>query len=111
VDTTYDEARRCPKCQEKGELARDEPFRSFDGGNRNVTKGARLHTIVCKNDRCRWCDQVCRVIQVNPDGTIPPPITKRERQFPDIPDFGARISDQLKRQLEVELGGGGEVSR
>jgi hypothetical protein len=110
TDTTYDAARRCSKCGELGELTKKEPFKARYGDRRNVTSGAQLHTIVCMNERCKWYETVCRLIQVNPDGTIPTPVAKRDKMFPKIPDLTQQVNDSLARQLGVELQGGGEVT-
>jgi hypothetical protein len=61
------------------------------------------------NERCKWYETTCRIIQVNPDGTVPPPVIKRERMFPAIPDFTDRVNADLAAQLEAETRGSSEV--
>jgi hypothetical protein len=73
--------------------------------------GAMLHEYMCMNDRCKWFQTICRIIQVNPDGTIPPPILKRMKEFPTVPDLSQQVNEQLERQLAAELQGGAEVHR
>jgi hypothetical protein len=104
-ETTLEEARRCSKCGQPGKAAgvREAP--------KSVTRGAKLHSYTCDNNRCQWYGQVCRVIQVNPDGTIPPALTKRDKQFPEIPDMTDRINDIVAAQLEAEKAGGAEINR
>jgi len=106
VETTLEEASRCPKCGEIGELTQKRALRG-----RGITRGAQLNIYTCRNTRCRWCNEVCRAVQVNPDGTIPPPLMKREKQFPKVPDIGDQVNAALERQLGLELGGGAEVNR
>jgi len=109
LDTTYDEARRCPKCNELGEITSKQPVRITFGDRRAVTAGAQLHTATCMNERCKWFGQTCRLIQVNPDGTVPPPVTKRAKHFPAIPDLTDQVNASLAAQLEAERKGNSEV--
>lgn len=102
--TTLEEARRCPKCRQPGELSRQIP------APRGATPGARMHIFVCKNNRCRWNGEVCRVVQVNPDGSIPEP-TKHVKSFPEVPDRTAAVNAMTAEQLAIEMTGGGEVTR
>jgi hypothetical protein len=55
-----------------------------------------LHVFVCRNARCKWCDTTF-FVQVNPDGTIPPPATHREKQFRALP---AGLEKQMQTNLE-----------
>lgn len=73
-DTTLDEARRCPECQE---LGRANGTRPADPGNR---RAGLLHLFRCENTRCRRTGRDW-VVQVRPDGTIPEPTTNREKSF------------------------------
>lgn len=100
TDTSFDEARRCPRCDEPGRGIRD-----FPGPG-----GSRFHSIMCLNQRCRW-HNTTYLIQVNPDGTIPPPTTDRDKNFPALP---ARDQELIDRQMDGILNqqlssGGGEV--
>lgn len=104
METTLDEARRCPKCQMPGEFAgsQDAP---------RMPRGTKLHRYVCKNERCRWNGTVCRIVQINPDGTIPAAVTNRPKSFPAIPDRTEQVRAQIDQQLGLETTGGGEVRR
>jgi hypothetical protein len=106
VQTTLEEASRCPKCAFPGELIGKTPVsvRSPDGSRRNIAPGTMLHHFMCKNDRCKWYDTICRLVQVNPDGSIPIPSQKRIKQFPAIPDRAAQVDEILRRQLGLETG-------
>jgi len=63
VDTTFEEASRCPGCQTPGkEVATQRP--------QGTPRGTKIHVFSCENARCpdegeRW------MVQTNPDGTIP----------------------------------------
>jgi hypothetical protein len=105
TDTTLEEARRCPKCEQPGQEAGEQRVTG-----RDVTRGAKLRSYLCMNQRCRWYGQVCRLIQINPDGTIPQP-SKREKSFPTVPDLTQQVNDAVERQLRLELGGGAEIHR
>jgi hypothetical protein len=103
-DTTLEEARRCPKCAEPGAQAGEMAAPHGPG----VTRGARLHKFVCGNIRCRWYDQIW-MVQVNPDGTIPPPTTSRRNSLIPLLDDGGRTRERLLNQLGHETSGGGEI--
>jgi hypothetical protein len=66
-DTTFEEAKKCPKCGKPGE---DAGVRRAPGnlGSQGVT----LHTIFCRTELCRWYNTPY-YIQVNADGSVPPP--------------------------------------
>ena len=68
MDTTIDQARRCPKCQELGAKASEAP---------GASRGSKEITFRCENERCVWFEQTCSVVTVRPDGSIPDP--KRHR--------------------------------
>lgn len=63
-DTTDEEARRCPKCKKPGEVRKTEPAK-------NMPTGTKIQHVFCVTDRCKWFDTPW-MVQVNPDGTIPP---------------------------------------
>jgi hypothetical protein len=80
-DTLYEEAARCPSCDEPGKFQNKRRATSPD-----APRGTTIHLFMCMNDRCpdyigpelmandevlpaernRW------MVQVNPDGTVPP---------------------------------------
>lgn len=103
TDTTLEEAKRCPKCNEPGEETGSKPLRTSE------TRGARLLDVFCRNSRCSWYNTPW-VIQVNPDGTVPPPNMNREKRFPKLdPVVGERVIGNLERQLEAEQRGDAEI--
>ena len=60
---TFEEASKCPKCGVAGEERTTSP----------AAKRAILHFMYCVNSRCKWYNTLCQVVQVNSDGSIPPP--------------------------------------
>lgn len=106
TETTLEEARRCPKCDQPGVLTGQASIRKP-----GIPPGTKLHTFGCANERCRWYGTTCRVVQINPDGSIPPPLVRRTKEFPKIPDRSAEVNAMLERQVRRELEGGAEVSR
>jgi hypothetical protein len=73
-DTSFDEARRCPTCQQPGLAVGQRPA---DSSNR---RAGTLHIFRCANERCAKHDRDW-IIQVRPDGTIPEPTLNREKSF------------------------------
>lgn len=99
-DSTYEEAKRCPKCKEPGQQTGTKP------GKNNTT----LHEFTCKNERCRWCNSAPWIVQVNPDGTIPPPNLHRAKMFPALPQRSQEAIDAAnQRLLDAQLSGGAEI--
>lgn len=101
VETTLEEASRCPKCQNPGRIQ----------GERQLTAGlGKLKVFVCENTRCQWYTTTWTV-QVTSSGTIPPPSTSRQKQFRPQPDDDGRVLRGLQNQLNLETKPGAEVSR
>ena len=99
MDTTYDQARRCPKCNELGK----------EVGRRAGPRGSTFHTIRCENDRCSWSGTTY-LVQVMADGSVAEPTTDRQKSFPEHPTLTTeRAEQQALRMLERSLGNGGEV--
>lgn len=95
MDTTIDEARRCPKCQELGEETKREHTR----------RGGKELTFTCQNERCIWYGQTCSVVTVRPDGSIPDPNLHRQKQFNKGPDRTEQVQAMLDAQLRAERTG------
>lgn len=100
--TTYEEARRCPRCSELGEHVEAED-RTLKVG---PSRGSRMIKIYCRNERCKWYNTAWTV-QRRPDGTIPDALLHRQKNFPELPTWGARSIETLERQLELETQAGG----
>lgn len=67
ADTTFEEARRCPRCKNFGDEWSRHP------GDRNST----VYVFVCVTEGCKWHDTTW-IVQVNADGSIP--TRNRERE-------------------------------
>lgn len=96
MDTTIDEARRCPKCQELGRKLSEA---------RGASRGSKEITFICENDRCKWYGQTCSVVTVRSDGSIPDPNRHRSKQFTAIPDRTDQVQAMIDRQLVAERSG------
>jgi hypothetical protein len=92
-DTTYEDAKRCPKCNEPGLKTSEK------SAGRNAAHGTRVHTFECRNNRCKWFNEFW-VVQVNPDGTVPPPNTNRQKSFPALPP---RSDEDVERSNKLLL--------
>ncbi len=70
---TFDQAKRCPKCDNPGEqdVVRNGP-------------DYKLYTFICRNEACAWFGTGW-VVQRMDDGTIPEREPSREKSFPAIP--------------------------
>jgi hypothetical protein len=105
-ETTYEAATRCPKCDKPGDVTIREPAR-------NLPPGTQLHTVYCRTPLCPWND-TCWFVQVNPDGTVPPPTDhtgapKQYERFEGHDALAAQVQDSIRRQQRAETGGGGEI--
>jgi hypothetical protein len=100
MTTSWEVASKCPKCIQPGEVV----------GERKLTGGrGKLVTLRCVTAYCKWFDTTYAV-QVNPDGTVPDPITSRPKEYPARPDDGGRTEQVLRGQLAQSMKPeGGEV--
>jgi hypothetical protein len=87
-EDTYEDRKHCPKCKEPGEETKSIQVPG-------LPKGTTVKTIYCRNERCRWFD-TCWMVQVNPDGSVPPP--KDHTKEPKLYE-GFEGHDQLANQL------------
>jgi hypothetical protein len=83
--TSWDEARRCPKCKEPGRDARRS----------RGPKRSTVHLVVCENKRCSWYDTTW-VVQVMADGSIP----IRKPGLPEYPSLSGSQEAMARRVLE-----------
>ena len=104
-ETTWEEASRCPKC--------DQPGR--DGGVRPGNRpGVKVHMLYCTNQLCLWWEGgdngMPWLVQVNRDGSIPRANTLGQKQFlPVSQESETRINEALERQIRAETSGQGEI--
>lgn len=87
--TTFEEASRCPKCDNTGEVKQTRP-----GPNKS-----QIHILTCQNPPCKWY-QTDWVVQQLSDGTIPVrEVTERTpKTFPKlyIPQSAREVIDAIK---------------
>jgi hypothetical protein len=93
--TTYEEATRCPKCEQPGNVRLKEPAGRPAPGTTPLPKGTQLHTVYCENTFCKWYNS-CWIVQVNPDGTVP--AAKNHTGEPKIYQ-GQENADQVARDI------------
>lgn len=74
---TFEEAKRCPKCDQPGDEQTNE-------ARRNTTNGNMIHVIRCQNERCSWFDTDW-VVEVQSDGTVPVREGRQQKSFPAYP--------------------------
>lgn len=91
VQTTYEEATRCPKCNIPGEVRKIIPAPNI--------RGAKLHTVYCISKLCPWYD-TCWMVQINLDGSVPEP--KNHLNSPKA-YVGFEGHEQMARDLEAAL--------
>lgn len=102
VETTLEEASRCPKCQNPGRYEGERVLESI--------RNAKTKIFGCHNERCKWYGQTW-VVQVNANGTIPPATLRRPKQFAPLPGDGEKFVENLQRQIDLETGKGGEITK
>lgn len=100
MSVPFDEAQRCPKCKEPGEVTKETPLR---GKKKEVT-------IYCRTRRCKWFNTPW-VVTLNEDGTVPDPQdhTGKEKVYVGFEDhdrMAAMIEEGLKADAEASLKGG-----
>jgi sulfatase maturation enzyme AslB (radical SAM superfamily) len=101
VQTTFEEASRCPKCKQPGKDVKTIRLPN----NTKIPRGSTVHTIRCEN-----CDFGVWLVQVNADGSVPPPQdhTGKPKQY-----VGFEGHDQQARDImrQVRAGVQQEVDR
>jgi len=101
--TTFEEAKLCPKCSLPGE----------DRAVKAGPHGSKVHTIYCVTKLCPWYDTPW-MVQVNADGSIPPPQDHRGKPkvyegFEGHDEMAKNIIDNLNAQYVAEQRPGYEV--
>lgn len=105
TDTTFEEAKRCPKCGQPGEDRNMRPAPKI--------RGAMIHIVYCVNKLCTW-NETCWMVQVNSDGTVPPPSDHRGEPktyvgFENHDQMARDIRANLESQRQAEMKGGHEI--
>lgn len=80
MDTTLEEARRCPMCAVPGKHV------TTQGAGPNMPRGTKVEIFECENARCEYGPSTHPIlgqiegerwpVQINPDGTVPPKGTR-----------------------------------
>lgn len=76
--TTFEEAKLCPKCGIPGQEVSSIPAPAG-----TTRPGTKIHVLICKNETCNLAEQSW-LVQVNPDGSVPPAGRREEKQFPAL---------------------------
>jgi hypothetical protein len=97
ADTTFEEASRCPKCNQPGQVSAQGKVLRHGAGE--------LKTVYCRNSRCEWLD-TSWIVQINADGTIPEPTLDRDKSFPTLPDRTNAVQAQMQRLYDQTITGG-----
>ena len=98
-DSTYEEAKRCPKCSQPGEVGPIYPAPE----QARLPKGTTIHVVYCRNKLCTWFDTAWNV-QVNPDGSVPPPKNHRgePKLYAGVKDHDT-LADRIVRGMQEQL--------
>jgi len=100
---SYEEATRCPKCGNTGELVSKHP------AGTDLPRGTMAHVLMCKTELCRWYNTTW-LVQVNPDNTVPDAKTVgRQKQFVDAPIDTVALEQAWEKELEAQRKGGAET--
>lgn len=73
AEPTYEEAKRCPRCEQPGAENGSRPAPERHMG--------RLQIFKCLNERCARFEGIW-IVQIRPDGSIPEPTINREKNYP-----------------------------
>jgi hypothetical protein len=92
--TTFEEAKRCPKCKVPGAEVNQRPG----------PLGSRVHSIECRNSRCRWY-QTKWLVQIQSDGSIQE-ATEHEKRYPKVHDRTDSVQVSMDSLLNQTLKGG-----
>jgi hypothetical protein len=87
AETTLEEARRCPFCQQPGK----------EVASSNLPDRSVAHTFQCENQRCSDCGGR-RIVQTLPDGSVPQP-NIGPKSFPKLnlnSNAAQRARDELR---------------
>lgn len=104
MTTTFEEAKKCPKCGNPGQDRSTKLVHNERG------RPVQVHLIYCVTQLCPWYETPWTV-QINEDGSIPDAYSGlKEKRFPTISaESASRIEENIKAQLEAETRPGGEI--
>lgn len=93
MDSTFDEIRRCPKCEELGKPTGTQPQRDR----------STIYLFVCENPKCRWYNSAPWLRQRNPDGTWMQE-QKHQKFFNAMPDRTAEVQASIDADIARQIG-------
>jgi len=99
MSSSWEDARRCPKSGDPGEVTKTEHQRG----------GGRVVTLTCRNERCKWYN-TSWLVEFRADGSIPDPDTSRSRMRA-LPPMPPGYLDQLERDAQMLTTLGVEINR
>lgn len=104
MSTTFEEAKKCPKCGNPGDDRRVTPTRNAR------RQKVDLHHIYCVTELCPWFNTMW-LVQINEDGSIPEPGQQLgDKKYPALSQESAtRIEENILRQIELEQKPGTEI--
>lgn len=101
TNTTFEAAKRCPKCDLPGEDM---------GANPTKNPKVKVHLIWCRNEPCEWYNTNW-LVQVNEDGTVPEAYSQLgPKQYPKLSaESETRVTEAIEAQLSAEQQPGTEI--
>lgn len=94
TQTTFEQARMCPKCKHYGTLLGSVPG----------PRGSKVETYKCETEVCPWYN-TSWIVQINQDGSIPNR-TEGPKEFPVLPDSQRQAYEDYLARLAAEDKGG-----
>lgn len=104
MNTTFEEAIKCPRCERPGQAVGSNKVRKPGRGTVEIFK------IQCTTKLCKWFETIY-LVQINEDGSIPEAHGQNlQKQFPRLsPESESRIIDALKAQQQAEVCSDNEI--
>jgi len=106
MSATWEEARKCPKCNLSGEPR--------GGPKPSLRPGVKLINVFCTTETCRWFG-TSWVVQINEDGSIPDAaptgVARGEKQFGSENLLAPHLTTNLVDKVNREAAGMDEPGR
>lgn len=109
TQTTFEEAKRCPQCNQPGE------DRKTIAAPPDLPRGTTVHFIYCGTKLCPWYNTPW-LVQLNPDNTVPPKTDHTHSKkvyvgFEHDNELAAQVAEalELQRQLSMRPDHHGEI--
>lgn len=91
-EETFEDRTICPKCQKPGAIALVQTHRDR----------AKTYSVTCMTELCRWY-QVNWLVDVNPDGSVPP-VRPHQKAYKPIPDMTERVQAAADAEIRRSMG-------